>query len=203
VHCYDHVRWQDGVAAADAAWTEREFTRALATFAEVFGTAPRSHAAAGWQLNPYALALETRAQLGYASDTRGTHPFLPVMGSIRGECAQIPTTLPTLDELIGINGLTADSACEYLRNRTRAAALPDQVFTLHAELEGGLLAPQFETLLRGWVEDGIAIVPMRDLAASLQTSLLPRHVIDMAEIPGRSGVLAVQGQCVSETVRAC
>jgi undecaprenyl phosphate-alpha-L-ara4FN deformylase len=203
VHCYDHVRWQDGVAKADAAWTEREFTRALSTFAEVFGTAPRSHAAAGWQLNPYALALETHAHLGYASDTRGTHPFLPAMGGIWGECVQIPTTLPTLDELIGTNGLTADSACDYLRNRARAAALPDQVFTLHAELEGGLFAPQFETLLRGWLADGFEIVAMRELAASLQTSVLPRHLIDMGEIPGRSGVLALQGQRVSEAVRAC
>jgi peptidoglycan/xylan/chitin deacetylase (PgdA/CDA1 family) len=203
VHCYDHVRWQDGVATADAAWTQREFTRALSSFTEVFGTAPQSHAAAGWQLNPYALALETSAHLSYASDTRGTHAFLPVMGGISGECVQIPTTLPTLDELIGTNGLTADSVCDYLRSCTRAAGLPDQVFTLHAELEGGLLAPQFETLLRGWLEDGFALVPMRDLAASLQTSCLPHHVIDMGEIPGRSGVLALQGQRMAEAVSAC
>jgi peptidoglycan/xylan/chitin deacetylase (PgdA/CDA1 family) len=201
VHCYDHVRWQDGVAKADAAWTEREFARAVEAFAAVFGAAPESHAAAGWQLNEYALQLES--DFKYASDTRGTHAFLPVIGSVWGECVQIPTTLPTLDELIGTHGLNADTACEHLRASALAASLPDQVFTLHAELEGGRLAPQFERLLRGWLADGFTIVPMRDLAASLQGVRLPRHLIEMGEIAGRSGVLALQGARVAERVSAC
>lgn len=202
VHCYDHVRWQDGVAKADAAWTQREFARAMEAFTAVFGAAPESHAAAGWQLNAYTLQLESEALFKYASDTRGTTAFLPAIGSVWGKCVQIPTTLPTLDELIGIQGLNADSACEHLRLSTRSASLPDQVFTLHAELEGGSLAPQFEKLLRGWLMDGLGIVPMRDLAASLQGVRLPRHVITMGEIAGRSGVLALQGARVPEAVQA-
>jgi undecaprenyl phosphate-alpha-L-ara4FN deformylase len=201
VHCYDHVRWQDGVANADAAWTAREFTRAMEAFAAVFGAAPQSHAAAGWQLNGYALRLEGDAHLRYASDTRGTHAFLPVIGDVHGDCAQIPTTLPTLDELIGTNGLNADSACERLR-RSAGSGFADQVFTLHAELEGGLLAPQFEQLLRGWIQDGFTIVALRELAASLEREALPRHFIRMGTIAGRSGVLALQGARVSEPARA-
>jgi peptidoglycan/xylan/chitin deacetylase (PgdA/CDA1 family) len=203
VHCYDHVRWQDGVAEADDAWTQREFTRALETFSTVFGDAPRSHAAAGWQLNPRTLTLESEAGLSYASDTRGTHAFLPAMGSVWGNCVQIPTTLPTLDELIGTDGLTAETACDRLRACARASSLPAQVFTLHAELEGGQLAPQFERLLTGWLADGLSIVPMVDLATSLRGAVLPRHRIEMGEIPGRSGVLAVQGPQVADAAIAC
>jgi len=203
VHCYDHVRWQDGVAHANAAWTRREFMRALETFATVFGTATRSHAAAGWQLNPDTLALESEAGLDYASDTRGTHPFLPAMGGVWGACLQIPTTLPTLDELIGVDGMSAAEACQRLRSLARAATLPAQVFTLHAELEGGKLAPQFEELLRGWLADGFAIVPMCALANSLKGTALPRHHIDMGEIAGRSGRLAIQGQPVHDAAAAC
>jgi undecaprenyl phosphate-alpha-L-ara4FN deformylase len=198
VHCYDHVRWQDGVAHANAAWTRREFTRAIDTFAAVFGEAPQSHAAAGWQLNSYALQLEGDARLRYASDTRGTQAFLPVIGNVRGECVQIPTTLPTLDELIGTDGLTADTACDALRARAKSCQIPDQVYTAHAELEGGQLAPQFERLLRGWSEDGFALVPLADLASDLHRETLPRHVIAMGAIPGRSGVLALQAQRVNE-----
>jgi undecaprenyl phosphate-alpha-L-ara4FN deformylase len=196
VHCYDHVRWQDGVERANAAWTQREFTRALETFASVFGTATHSHAAAGWQLNPHTLALESAADLQYASDTRGTQPFLPVMGGVWGNCVQIPTTLPTLDELIGVDGMTADAACQSLRSLARAAPLRAQVFTLHAELEGGKLVSQFEQLLCGWLSDGFALVPMCELAAALKGTQLPRHVIEMGEIAGRSGRLALQGQRV-------
>jgi undecaprenyl phosphate-alpha-L-ara4FN deformylase len=203
VHCYDHVRWQDGVEHANAAWTRCEFTRAIDTFAAVFGVATCSHAAAGWQLNPYVLSLEREFGLAYASDTRGTHPFLPAMGSAWGECPQIPTTLPTLDELIGVDGMTAEGACERLRVSARAALLPAQVFTLHAELEGGQLAPQFEQLLQSWLADGFTIVPLRDLAASLKGTQLPRHLIEMGEVPGRSGRLALQGQRVRDAAAAC
>jgi undecaprenyl phosphate-alpha-L-ara4FN deformylase len=197
VHCYDHVRWQDGVAQASREWTQREFSRALETFAEVFGSPPASHAAAGWQINPAALQLEGAAQLQYASDTRGTHPFLPVMAHVPGACIQIPTTLPTLDELIGTDGLTAQSVSRHLRALTQSRPASDQVFTAHAELEGGQLAPQFEALLKGWVADGFAIVPLRDVAASLDRNSLPRHVVEMGPIAGRSGVLALQGAPVA------
>lgn len=202
VHCYDHVRWQDGVERANDAWTRREFTRALDTFAAVFGTATRSHAAAGWQLNPYTLSLESEFDLDYASDTRGTQPFLPAMGDVRGACPQIPTTLPTLDELIGVDGMSPDGACTRLRSLASSATFPSQVFTLHAELEGGQLAPQFEALLRGWLFDGFSIESMSSLAATLDVTRLPRHVIEMGEIPGRSGRLALQGQRMPEAAAA-
>ncbi len=114
VHCHDHVRWQDGVAHADAAWTRREFVRALEAFQGVFGAAPRAHAAAGWQLNAQVLELEHEFGLAYASDARGTAPFWPTMGGVQGRCMQLPTTLPTFDELIGVDGMDAQAAAQHL-----------------------------------------------------------------------------------------
>src|SRR5471030_1931881 len=58
LHTYDHVRWQDYVAGATAAWTRTEFERGLIAFERVFGSPPQSHAAAGWQINAHGLALE-------------------------------------------------------------------------------------------------------------------------------------------------
>ena len=37
VHTWDHVAWQDGVASADAGWTERLMRRACERFADIFG----------------------------------------------------------------------------------------------------------------------------------------------------------------------
>jgi peptidoglycan/xylan/chitin deacetylase (PgdA/CDA1 family) len=161
------------------------------------------HGAAGWQMNDAALALEQEFGFSYASDTRGVAPFVPLLDGRRSRCPQLPTTLPTLDELIGTDGLTAETACDRLRACARASSLPAQVFTLHAELEGGQLAPQFERLLTGWLADGLSIVPMVDLATSLRGAVLPRHRIEMGEIPGRSGVLAVQGPQVADAAIAC
>ena len=78
------------VLSSDAFAREKLLT--MEAFGAVFGAAPQSHAAAGWQLNAYALVLESDARLRYASDTRGTHAFLPVIGSVQGGCVQIPTS---------------------------------------------------------------------------------------------------------------
>src|ERR1700735_2660835 len=44
LHTYDHVRWQDTVASADARWTRVEMERGIEAFESVFGSTPASHA---------------------------------------------------------------------------------------------------------------------------------------------------------------
>jgi undecaprenyl phosphate-alpha-L-ara4FN deformylase len=193
VHCFDHVRWQDGVAKADAAWTRREFVRALEAFQGVFGTAPRAHAAAGWQTNAQVLDLEQEFGLDYASDARGAGPFWPTMAGVQGRCMQLPTTLPTFDELIGVDGVDAQGAAEQLLRMSRTGASDTHVFTLHAELEGQKLFPQFEFLLRRWQEAGITLESMHDYHRRLDGAAVARHELIWGEVPGRSGTLAAQG----------
>ena len=198
LHCHNHVRWQDGVSQASASWTRAELERGVAAFKRVFGHAPQSHAAAGWQINPHMLVLEYEYAFLYASDTRGLKPFVPSMDGVMGRCAQLPTTLPTFDELIGVDDQSADDAVQAILKITRARP-GAHVFTLHAELEGQKLAPQFADLLKAWVTDGFELVALRDLFSSLPAGRLPRHATEMDEIPGRSGTLAVQGHWVTDT----
>ncbi|HEY1900515.1 MAG TPA: polysaccharide deacetylase family protein [Steroidobacteraceae bacterium] len=193
VHCHDHVRWQDGVAHADAAWTRREFVRAMEAFEGVFGTAPRAHAAAGWQINAQVLDLEHEFGLDYASDSRGTGPFWPTMAGVQGRCVQLPTTLPTLDELIGVDGRDAQGAAEEILRQSRTGGTDTHVFTLHAELEGQRLFAQFEFLLRAWREAGLQLSSLHDYHLSLDGRSIARHELVWGEVPGRSGTLAAQG----------
>ncbi len=198
LHTYDHVRWQDHVEGATSAWTRREFERGLAAFERVFGFPPQSHAAAGWQINAHGLELEQEYGLCYASDTRGGPPFLPQLRLGVSACPQLPTTLPTFDEILGLDGVDESNLADavFRLSAGAAAADPDQVqvFTLHAELEGMLLLPAFEQLLLKWRDAGAGLMRMakiRDLA--MQRSLPVRAVV-MGEIKGRSGRLAVQAQ---------
>jgi len=192
IHCWDHVRWQDGVAKANNAWVEAEMGKAVRRFEEIFGEKPAVQGAAGWQMNRHALRLTQRFGLGYSSDGRGTHPFIPVIDGEIVACPQLPTTLPTLDELIGIDGLTADTVAAHLLRITEDAR-GDHVFTLHAELEGMKLSAVLDQLLVGWKAQGFELVATRDIHASLDLKKLPRHEVRFAEIPGRSGNLMVQG----------
>jgi undecaprenyl phosphate-alpha-L-ara4FN deformylase len=193
IHCWDHVKWQDGVEHADPAWTEREMRRAHQRFTEVFGTDAPGHGAAGWQLNAHALRMTQRLGYRWASDCRGSHPFIPVWNAEIVACPQLPTTLPTLDELVGVDDLTPENVHQHLL-RLSAEATRDQVFTLHAELEGLKFGDTLERLLTGWREQGYEMVSLGNLRDALDPALLPRHEILRGEVPGRSGLLMVQGE---------
>ena len=194
VHCFDHVRWQDGVARASEPWTRRELTLACDEFKRIFGRAPAVHGAAGWQMNHYVPALEGELGFRYASDTRGSTPFLPALDHGYTAVAQLPTTLPTLDELIGRVDLRGADPVDHLLALTADAPGRDQVFTLHAELEGGAYLSSFERLLEGWRERGARLTDLAGYAAQLDVTRLPRCSIVAGTVEGRSGTLALQSQ---------
>ncbi len=194
IHAWDHVKWQDGVPGADARWTERQMLLSRERFEEIFGEPARAHGAAGWQTNLHALRLTQRLGFDYCSDTRGSCPFIPVWRAEICACPQLPTTLPTVDELIGTNGLTVKNVAEHVLGLTRECPAAGHVYTLHAELEGGKFAPAFEAMLAGWKSQGYDLVSMRALAESLDLRSLPRNEIAFGSVAGRSGLLALQGK---------
>jgi undecaprenyl phosphate-alpha-L-ara4FN deformylase len=193
IHCWDHVKWQDGVMTHGDRWAERQMTRACERFTDIFGESPRVHGAAGWQMTRHALRLTQRLGFDYSSDARGTHPFLPMFDAEPIRCPQLPTTLPTLDELIGCDDITEATVADHLLALTQPPSEHAPVFTLHAELEGMRLAPAFELLLAGWREQGYSLVATRDLMGALDLSKLPHHEVRYGEVPGRSGKLLQQG----------
>jgi undecaprenyl phosphate-alpha-L-ara4FN deformylase len=193
IHCWDHIRWQDGVATADAEWTRREMQRACDRFVEVFKEPPTTHGAAGWQMNAHALRLTQQLGFDYCSDGRGAYPHLPVWRGELIRCPQFPTTLPTLDELIGNDGISEENVAAHVLARTREAPGTGHVFTLHAELEGMRLASVLDQLLTGWKAQGFALGPMRLLRDAVEPLALPRCETALAPIAGRSGTLLMQG----------
>jgi peptidoglycan/xylan/chitin deacetylase (PgdA/CDA1 family) len=193
IHCWDHVKWQDGVERANATWTEIEMRRAHERYVDIFGTEAPGHGAAGWQMNAHALRLTQRLGYRWASDCRGTHAFVPVWNGEVVACPQLPTSLPTLDELIGTDDLTPDNVHLHLLRLT-AEARQDHVFTLHAELEGLKFGDTLERLLTGWREQGYELASLGKMRDALDPALLPRHEMIRGEIPGRAGLLMLQGE---------
>lgn len=193
IHTWDHVLWQDKVGRSDAQWTRSQMDLACERFEEIFGEPARIHGAAGWQMNRHAYRLTQRLGFSFCSDTRGTRPFVPVYEGEIVACPQLPTTLPTLDELIGVDGVNAGNVVGRLLDLTRDAQPTGHVYTLHAELEGMKLAPVFEQLLDGWQEQGHELVSLGAYLESLAPGVLPRHEIAIGPVPGRTGTLALQG----------
>jgi peptidoglycan/xylan/chitin deacetylase (PgdA/CDA1 family) len=145
-------------------------------------------------MNLQSLRLTQRLGFDYGSDSRGSCPFIPVWRAEIIACPQLPTTLPTLDELIGTNGITAKNVAAHLLGLTREPPATGHVYTLHAELEGGKLAGAFEAMLAGWKSQGYELVALRTLAEALDLKSLPRNEIALGAVPGRSGSLTLQGR---------
>ena len=190
VHTYDHIKWQDGVARASEPWTRRQLLLAREEFIRVFERAPEVHGAAGWQVNGAVPGLERELGFQYASDTRGVSPFVPVVEGREVGVPQLPTTLPTLDELIGREDLGGVDPVDHLLALTQEGE--DHVFTLHAELEGGAYLDGFERLLRIWRARGFNLADMGSYVKKLDPTRLPRCSILSGTVAGRSGNLAVQ-----------
>lgn len=198
IHCWDRVKWQDGVEQASSAWTEIEMRRAHERYVEIFGSESPGHGAAGWKMNPHALRLTQRLGYRWASDCRGIHPFIPVWNGEVVTCPQLPTTLPTLDELIGTDDLTADNVHLHLLRLTAPAKFGYRnsyhVFTLRAELEGLRFGDTLERLLTGWSEQGYELLSLGRMRNALDPALLPRHEIVRGSVPGRADLLLLQGE---------
>jgi peptidoglycan/xylan/chitin deacetylase (PgdA/CDA1 family) len=192
IHTWDHINWQDNVTRKDFVWTELQMQKAATRFKEIFGVDAKTHGAAGWQMNPYAFKIEQNLQLIYASDGRGTSPFWPRISGETIPVLQIPTTLPTLDELIGLDGWNTENVHEHLLSLTKHHNQFGHVFTLHAELEGMKLIPTLDKLLAGWKAQGYELVSVLDFFNSLDKSTLPSCPFTMGKMPGRSGILFVQ-----------
>ena len=192
IHCYDHVKWQDFVAGKDLKWTQREMARAFAAFRNAVQADPQTIGAAGWQINRFVIALEEQMGFSYASDVRGREPFIPAMEGVSSNCIQLPTTLPTLDEIIGSDGIDSSNCWETILEKSRETLPHGHVYTLHAELEGMKLIPVMDKLLEQWKASGFEFVTLQQLYTSLDQSVLPRKEITWNEVDGRSGLLAVQ-----------
>ncbi len=194
VHGWDVAGWCRHAAGADMEWTAAQWHLAWGRFSDLFGEMPHVHGAPGWRMNRHAWRLEQRLGLRYASDTRGTHPFLPVYeGELLG-VPQLPTTLPTFAELLRQPGARPDDAVGRLLELVRYGPATGQVFSLSAEREGLAWLPYLERLLEGWRALGCELVSLRQLCESLDHAKLPRCLVGDGTVPGREAPMALQGK---------
>ena len=192
IHCYDHIRWQDGLAKMDRNEVYEEFGKARKEFERIFSEPAKTAGSAGWQANGFSLEAYDDAHLLYASDARGTHPFFPRSGGVVYKTLQIPTTLPTLDELLGRPEYPEDRIVAHYY----ALLAPDKlnVLTIHAEVEGMKKIALFRSLLELVTERRIQVKKLADLAGDLlhDLSSIPQCDLISGKVDGRSGTLAVQ-----------
>jgi undecaprenyl phosphate-alpha-L-ara4FN deformylase len=193
LHGYDHVTWHDHLFRLAPDKVARELTRGQATLTPLLGRPAQAFAAPGWQCSLNSRKALAAQHFLYGSDTRGTAPYWPAFGDTVTSVLEIPTTLPTLDELLGFHGCRPGDFTRLVL--ARLAKGSPQILTLHAEVEGGPFLGEFAQLLTRCRREGVGFFRLEDWARELLRTpdKVPVAQVTLQRLPGRAGRVSGQG----------
>ncbi len=200
LHGYDHVHWHDHLLGLSREEISRELAQAQGLYQPFLGHAARAFAAPGWQCSAASRTVLAAGGFLYGSDTRGYAPYFPRFGKQINSVLEIPTTLPTLDELLGFEGCRPEDFAALVLGRLQKAESP-QVLTVHTEVEGGPLRQEFAHLLDRCRDQGVEFFRLEDWARELlqEPEKIPAASIRQGRLPGRAGRVSCQGSLEAES----
>ena len=188
LHAWDHHQWQTRLERMDQHALTREIQQGYDLLTDIIGRRPDCFAAPAWRITADALQALDRFQFRFTSDCRGRSIFRPIVDGPRLSHVQVPTTLPTYDELIGLKCLP-ETYNKYLLEMIRPDCL--NVLTIHAEVEGISCLPLFHDFLDKARQRDIVFEPLGDILC--QTQKIVESGIHKSTVAGRDGWLACQG----------
>lgn len=190
LHAWDHQRWQS-MDLTDTDAVRREIEKGVARFREIFGVDPACSAAPAWRANEVVVGLKNEFPFTYNSDGRGTDCFVPVCGG--KDCrAQVPVTLPTYDEMLGVDGVDDAVYNDRLLEKFRVDDV--NVLCIHAEVEGVAKSGMFEEFLLKAGAKGVGFCRLDEMLRQREKSgEIGRAGVKVAALPGREGELCFQG----------
>jgi len=197
LHGWDHVFWHDHLLRLDESRIRRELEAAVSLYRRLTGLAPASFAAPGWQVSPTAYAVLSELGISHTSCTRGRAPFRPLVQGRPLPLLELPTTLPSLDELLGRHGVSPDNAGRRLARMVRPGEL--NVFTLHAEVEGRGFLPVLGEFCRLLRRRGVRFLRLVDAAREAAAEKVPAGGLAYAPVPGRAGLVTWQAAALGGT----
>ncbi len=190
IHAWDHVQYHDLLDRKSRAWLSDWYTRCHGAFHEVFGFQARGAVSPAWRCNDTTLELQEQYGLDYAGDCRGLAPFYPIVNGRVLSTLQIPTTLPTLDELYGLDGMSEGDVNTTVWGLIREDAL--NVYALHTEVEGGMLHGAFDAFLQGLRARDVRARTHTDWLPELKAANPPAKEMTRHAVPGRAGWLSFE-----------
>ncbi len=183
IHAYDHQYWQNNLFQMAFAESLEEFSKAVQLFTKIYAHTPETAAAPGWQADQKVIKIYEFFDLKYVSDCRGYSPFYPKFDKKISKILEIPTTLPTLDELLITTSKGEQLTQRYLKQLTNF-----NVLTLHAELEGLHYYKWFEQFLNTLQKYDVRFITLKELT-NRKYDVGQMH---WDEFNGRAGWLARQ-----------
>ncbi len=195
IHGLDHVYWHDHIKHLDRPRTDAILTEAVGVYEKLVGERPLSFAAPGWMINGHAFAFFDDRGFFYTSDTRGESPFFPRLDGRTFKILQIPSTLPTLDEMVGLEGTDQATLARFF---TASLTPGINIISIHTELEGNRWTSFLSSFIEHSLDRGYRCKRLVDIAREVKEQGLPVCDCVYGTVRGRAGEVTLQGP---ETVR--
>lgn len=190
LHAWDHYKWQSNVDRMNAQAVLVHLQKAFDMISTITGNPPVSSACPAWKCNDTVLEVKENFPFKYNSDCRGESIFLPIVNGRELKQPQIPTTLPTYDEVIGGADISDATYNKYILSLIKPGEI--NVLTIHAEVEGISRLGLFKEFIRSTLLKKIKVVALGELLNN-DFPIVKSSVV-MDEIPGRDGWIARQHQ---------
>ncbi|WP_268796438.1 4-deoxy-4-formamido-L-arabinose-phosphoundecaprenol deformylase [Pseudomonas huanghezhanensis] len=188
LHAWDHHGWQANAGRWSDAQLVAQIRRGVDCLNDILGTEVSCSAAAGWRADERVIQAKQAFNFRYNSDCRGSRVFRPLLADGSAGTPQIPVDLPTFDEVVGAQ-LSAQDFNQFVLKRFAPEKL--NVYTVHAEVEGIVMAESFRQLLSQAQARNIAFAPLGDLLPATLAQLPSGRVV-RGTLNGREGWLGVQ-----------
>jgi undecaprenyl phosphate-alpha-L-ara4FN deformylase len=189
LHAWDHHGWQANAGRWSNAQLIEQVRQGVDTLSDILGEKVECSAAAGWRADERVIEAKQAFGFRYNSDCRGQRLFRPLLADGTPGTPQIPVDLPTFDEIVGPIVAVRDFN-SFILDHFRPQQL--NVYTIHAEVEGILMAEDFRQLLAAARQRNIDFKPLGDLLPAFFNTLPVGRVLRGA-LDGREGWLGVQG----------
>ncbi|MES9957490.1 MAG: hypothetical protein ABW086_10590 [Sedimenticola sp.] len=189
---YSVAHWIRGAAYAGEPFTRDAISQSVDAFRRVFNVSPSFFASSDWQINPHLLRLEEELGFACASDVRGRCAFLPSLQNVSSCCIQMPTTLPTFNELLANPSINEHNVHEFLFAESQRVLPDGEVLSINAEQEGIERLAVLERIIVMWKGSQWDFKTLGELVQSTGSDAVPRHQVGWAEVDGHAGHLAMQ-----------
>lgn len=186
------IEWSDHLAHADDAWVSDQLMRLRGDLEGLDDGLPCALATPQWQTGPALLRVLAPDDWRYTSMTRGRMPYVPMSQGVRSRVPEIPTTLPTVNEMLHHPGVTDANVHEYLYAESRRLLPAGHVFAVSAEREGLDRLKLMEKLLVMWKGQDGTLRALDDVLKDIDMDSLPCHQVGWATPPGGDNAMATQ-----------